>query len=190
MKIFKKGEALELNNERKAKPMTLIFYANPYDLSAEGFYFQTYDDYLNKAKALRNDYGNPVEEFEIEFINGDDLDCALAKAWGLSQGNIKRFIDAAEDWDDFDKKRFIIAVGECGYAFNPDHDRPDDLYDVDIYAVDSLKELAEQFVDEGLFGDIPERLASYIDYEAIARDLAHDYTETEIAGERLIYRAN
>lgn len=53
-----------------------------------------------------------------------------------------------------------------------------------------MKELAEQFVDEGLFGDIPSILASYIDYDAIARDLAMDYKATEIAGERLIYRAN
>jgi antirestriction protein len=52
-----------------------------------------------------------------------------------------------------------------------------------------LRELAEQFVDEGLFGDIPERLQSYLDYDAIARDLGFDYTETEIAGQRLIYRA-
>lgn len=37
--------------------------------------------------------------------------------------------------------------------------------------------------------DIPDHLASYIDMDAIAHDLAHDYTETEVAGERLIYRA-
>ncbi|MEP3786728.1 antirestriction protein ArdA [Ascidiaceihabitans sp.] len=52
-----------------------------------------------------------------------------------------------------------------------------------------MKELAEQFVDEGLFGDIPDHLANYIDMDAIARDLAVDYAETELAGERLIYRA-
>ena len=43
------------------------------------------------------------------------------------------------------------------------------------------------FVDDGLFGDIPEHLATYIDYDAIARDLAMDYAETRIAGEQLIY---
>lgn len=51
-----------------------------------------------------------------------------------------------------------------------------------------MKELTEQFVDEGLFGDIPERLQYYLDYDAIARDLSMDYAETEIAGQRLIYR--
>ena len=51
-----------------------------------------------------------------------------------------------------------------------------------------LRELAEHFVDEGLFGEIPEHLAAYIDYDAIARDLDMDYAEAEIAGMRLIYR--
>ena len=82
----------------------------------------------------------------------------------------------------------IVAVGEAGYSFDPDSASPSD-FDVEIYRVDSLKELAEQFVDEGLFGDIPEHLANYIDMDAIAFDLAMDYTETKIAGERLIYRA-
>ncbi|MGH1353950.1 MAG: antirestriction protein ArdA [Thalassovita sp.] len=65
----------------------------------------------------------------------------------------------------------------------PDH------HGIDFYYVETLRALAEQFVEEGLFGDIPEHLQFYIDYDAIARDLACDYTETTIAGERLIYRA-
>ncbi len=51
-----------------------------------------------------------------------------------------------------------------------------------------MRELAEQFVEEGLFGDIPERLQFYIDYDAIARDLAVDYSEAVIASSRVIYR--
>jgi len=51
-----------------------------------------------------------------------------------------------------------------------------------------MRELAEQFVEEGLYGDIPESLQFYIDFAAIARDLAVDYSETVIAGSRVIYR--
>ena len=58
---------------------------------------------------------------------------------------------------------------------------------MDIYAVESLRELAEQFVDEGLYGDIPESLQYYIDLDAIARDLSGEYTETTIAGGRYVY---
>ena len=92
-----------------------------------------------------------------------------------------------EEWEDHEKISFIIAVGECGYSFDPQSVHPDD-FDVDIYHLGSLKELAEEFVEDGLFGEIPERLQFYIDYDAIARDLAVDYSETTIAGEQLIYR--
>ena len=35
---------------------------------------------------------------------------------------------------------------------------------------ESLEHVAEQDVDEGLFGEIPESIVNYIDYESIARD--------------------
>ncbi len=50
-----------------------------------------------------------------------------------------------------------------------------------------MRELAQQFVDDGLFGEIPERIQGYLDYDAIARDLAMDYSETNIAGTKLVY---
>lgn len=163
-------------------------HAQPYDISANGFYFESLEEYADKAAKNRNDYGDPVEEYEIQFIDGDHIDCDLAKAWGINQANICPYFEACENWDDHDKTVFIIGVGEAGYSFDPATVSPSD-FDVDIYHVDSMRELAEQFVDEGLFGDIPEHLANYINMDAIAYDLAMDYTETEVAGERLIYRA-
>jgi antirestriction protein len=163
------------------------FYAQPYDISANGFFFETAEEFTSRIGSVVNDYGQPVEEFEIQFIDGEAIDAAFARAWEINQANILRFMEAVEEWEEDEKRRFILAVGECGYAFNPESDDPSDL-DVDIYPVDSLRELAEQFVDDGLFGPIPEQLAFYIDYDAIARDLAVDYTETEIAGERIVYR--
>lgn len=166
--------------------MTIQLHAQPYDLAATGFYFETYDDYAAKAAKLRNDYGDPVEEFEIQFIDGEHIDCDLAKAIGINQVNLKQFFEAVDDWDGDDKTRVILAVGECGYRFE-DSTQPSD-FDLDIYHVDTMRDLAEQFVEDGLFGDIPERLAYYIDYDAIARDLSVDYSEATVAGTRLIYR--
>ncbi len=170
----------------KETNMTVQLHAQPYDLSATGFYFEAHEEYIEKASALRNDHGDRVEEFEIQFIDGNAIDGALADAIDLSQANLKTYFAAIEAWDDHDKTRVIIAVGECGYDFDTDT-QPGD-FDVDIYHLNSLRELAEQFVEDGLFGDIPERLAPYLDYHAIARDLGHDYSETEIGGQRLIYR--
>lgn len=51
-----------------------------------------------------------------------------------------------------------------------------------------MRDLAQQFIEEGLFGDIPENIRYYLDPDAIARDLSMDYLETEIAGTNYIFR--
>ena len=78
--------------------MTQLF-AQPYDLAAEGFYFDTAEDYSTKAKPLRNDYGEPVEEFEIQFIDGESIDCDLANAISLNQANFARFFEIVDEWE-------------------------------------------------------------------------------------------
>lgn len=165
----------------------ITLYANPYDREAAGFYFETAEVYASKAAALRNSFGDRVEEFEIDLINGDGIDIELAKAWGLNQCNFSAYLDSCGNWDVADKRCFIIAVGECGYDFNSENVNPAD-YEVDIYDCNSMRDLAIQFVEEGLFGDIPEHLANYIDYDAIANDLSMDYSEIIIDGQSLIYR--
>ena len=166
--------------------MTELF-AQPYDISATGFYFRTEAEYAEKSAKLRNDAGWPVEEFELQFIDGESIDAKLFEALGVNQCNFTQFLDACDTWDDDQKRKVIIAVGECGYSFDLTSGDPDD-FDIDLYETDSLRELAEQFVDEGLFGEIPEPIRNYLDYDAIARDLGMDYSETTIAGTRLVYR--
>ena len=162
------------------------FYAQPYDISASGFYFETMADYTEKSGKLRNDHGQPVEEYEIQFIDGELLDAELCRAIDINQANIGDVIEGIDNWSDDDKRQIILAVGD-GYSFDPKTDDPAG-FDVTIYELDSMRELAEQFIEEGLFGDIPENLAPYIDCDAIARDLEFDYTLTTVAGQRLIYR--
>ncbi len=169
--------------------MSISLYAQPYDLSATCFYFCSAEEFKAKSSALKNIHGDQVEEFEIQFIDGSDLDHAFAKAFSLYQSNISAFFEIIERWEDWQKICFIIAVGECGYSYDVNTLGPND-YDVDIYAETSLRELVEQFVQEGLYGDIPAPLASYIDYEAIARDLSVDYSETIIAGIQYTYRCS
>jgi antirestriction protein len=166
--------------------MTKLF-AQPYDISANGFYFEDAEDYQFKASKCRNDYGDAVEEFEIQFIDGERIDSEFASAFQLSQVNLGQFFELTNQWDNDAKIRFIIANGECGYGFNPD---TDDIHsiDIDIYGVESLEKLAEQFIDEGFYGEIPAHLQNYIDVCAIARDLSVDYAMAEIAGNRWVYR--
>ena len=162
-------------------------YAQPYDISAIGFSFETAAEYEEKAAKVRNSSGWPVEEYEIQFSDGESIDAQLFEALGVHQGNFATFLDVVDRWKEHEKRKAIIAIGEAGYSFDLDKDDPDDL-EVDIYEMDSMRDLAIEFVDEGLFGDIPEHLQNYIDYDAMARDLAIDYAQTNIAGTNLIYR--
>ncbi|MEE4212722.1 MAG: antirestriction protein ArdA [Parvularcula sp.] len=167
--------------------MSITLYAQPYDISASGFYFDNAETFRAKASALRNAYGDPVEEFEIQFIDGDAIDAALFEALGIHQGTASLFFEKVEEWDEHEKLRLIIAAGEGGYDFDIETGDPND-FDLDIYETSDMEALAREFVEEGLFGEIPKHLANYIDYDAIARDLAMDYTATVICGEHLIYR--
>ncbi|GJL94925.1 MAG: hypothetical protein DHS20C05_13300 [Hyphococcus sp.] len=168
--------------------MTITLYAQPCDLAASGFYFKDAATFQKKAANLKNDFGQHVEEFEIQFIDSDDeIDCALANAFGINQVNFAAFLNCAENWEDWEKFHFILAVGECGYSFDYETVSPDD-FDVDVFGVETLKELAERFLEDGYYGEIPESLQFYIDTDAIARDLAADYSEATIAGNSFVYR--
>jgi len=166
--------------------MTSLF-AQPYDISACGFYFDSAEVFAELAGRLRNQYGEPVEELEIQFIDGEGIDCNLFSALAVHQGSVSAYFEAVDAWDRNDKIKVIIAVGEAGYRFDMARDEPG-MFDVDLYKCGSMRELAEQFVDEGLFGDIPTTIQNYIDYDAIARDLAVDYAEATVDGARYIHR--
>ena len=166
--------------------MTQIF-AQPYDITAYGFYFETAKEYQEKTRKLLNSSGWPVEEFEIQFIDGEMIDAKLFRALDVSQCNFEAFLEAIENWDYQDKVKVIIAVGEAGYNFDFRNSSPND-FDIDLYQMDSLRELAEQFVEEGLFGEIPDNIRYYLDYDAIGRDLATDYSITRIDGTNYVYR--
>ena len=102
--------------------------------------------------------------------------------------NIQRLNELAEAMesfpdDDLLKLRFLSYEG---YNEREVIDNGLDSYEVDIYDfrdnnsfTDTFELLASDFVDEGLFGEIPKSLEYYIDYSAIARDLRMDYCEFE-----------
>lgn len=166
--------------------MTQLF-AQPYDITACGFYFETAEEYHERVSKLLNSSGWPVEEFEIQFIDGEMIDAKLFLALDVLQFNFEAFLEAVENWDYQDKLNVMIAVGEAGYSFDFRNSSPED-FDIDLYQMDSLRELAEQFVEEGLFGEIPDNIRYYLDYDAIARDLAMDYSITRIDGTNYVYR--
>lgn len=168
--------------------MTKLF-AQPYDMSAYGFYFESVEGYNKLSKELRNSYGEPVEEFEIQFIDGEYIDAKLFSALGVYQCDLGAFFNVVGDWEYDDKVRVIIAVGEVGYKFDLEKDVPDQ-FDIELYEMNSLRDLAIQFVEEGFLGEILDSVHSYLNYDAIARDLGMDYCEIRIADINYVYRCD
>lgn len=153
-------------------------YAQPYSLAATGFYFYDLTDYETKAAALRDDSGNPVEEFEIQYIDGDDGE--LFAACGINQANLEKWFDDVEPLDDHEKAALFYLVSEVGYYLA---DALDKIEDVCLQEA-TLEEAATELFDEIYAHDIPENLRCYIDYERFARDcdLGGDMAEFRFDG--------
>jgi hypothetical protein len=155
-------------------------HAQPYNIDATGFYFETLEAYDAKVAACKDAFGCPVEEFEIQFIDGDDLEGELATAISLSQANMTRYLELIEDSDEDELTRLIIGLSE-GYDLG--------TFDTDSIEIYEVEYLADQFIDEGMYGEVPENLRNYLDTEMMGRDLGYDgYVETKVGGRRLIYR--
>jgi len=168
---------------------TLTLYAQPYDLDAQGFYFDSFEDYETKYNKNCNVYGQPVEEYMFDFIDGSAIDCDLFKA--VKGGyNLKAFFMVANTWEDYDKIPLIIAYEEniTSEPFNEEV-TPDLFQDIDIYYDMSFEDLAWQFIEDGLFGDISEDLKQWLDIKKMALSLSYDYNEISVGNNSIIYRS-
>ena len=117
------------------------------------------------------------------FITDYDAEIAIGEHDDIHRLN--ELAEAMEAFDDDDILKLKFLSHE-GYNERKVIDNGMDSYDVDIYDyrdnksfTDTFELLAIDFVDEGLFGEIPKTLEYYIDYEKIARDLRMDYCEFE-----------
>lgn len=142
------------------------FFAQPYDQSATGFYFTDFADYEAQAAALTNSYGQPVEEFEIQFIDGPDAE--LFNACGVDQSNLEQWFDDVEDLDDHHKIALFYLMDNNVVA---DIDTALGKFDDVMFEEGDLSQAAEVMFDDLYLHEIPDHLHNYINYEAFARDL-------------------
>lgn len=100
----------------EAQTSETLLHAQPYDISASGFYFRSLEEYEQKSSNHKNDYGDEVEEYEIQFIDGDDLDCDLFKALKVHQGNFNHYFAVHREEGDQENidllKKLISYNGE------------------------------------------------------------------------------
>ena len=160
--------------------MTNQYHATPYDISATGFYFSTYEEYVEKAATHKNEYGEPVEEYEIQFIDGDNHQ--LFKALQVNQANLNQWFDDFEELDEDDCNKATYLAEYSGYS-----DMNDILSNMDDVMLfeGTAEEYAEQYIeDTGMLNDMPKNLRYYFDTEAFARDmvLGGDVSVVEVNG--------
>jgi hypothetical protein len=140
------------------------YYAQPYSLDATGFYFDTLEDYNEKVDSLKDCWGNPVEEFEIQYIDGDDSD--LFTAISINQSNMATWFDDVEPLNENEKAALYYLVSVVGYNLPSALDK---IEEVTLYD-GRLEDAAEELFDDCYAHEIPENLRNYIDYKAFARD--------------------
>jgi antirestriction protein len=133
--------------------------------------FSDYDEFIEACRELFEDEEDP-EEIELMF---QDKDSELPE-WAYSENEIDSRLWDYIDLDEDDKLKFNYLVEYLSYDID---EAFDNYQDVIFYDGMTLKTVAEELVDEGLFGEVSNNLKWYLDYEAIARDLEIDgYTET------------
>ena len=157
--------------------MKNLYHATPYDMTAIGFYFRTYEEYLEKAKTHKNKYGDPVEEYEIQFLDGENY--ALFGALSVNQANLKQWFD---EFEGLEGNELVSAIYLAEYlSYNMD-DLKDSLDDVSLFE-GTAKEYAYEYIDDtGLLNEMPENLRFYFDFDAFTRDMimSGDITEVTI----------
>lgn len=78
------------------------------------------------------------------------------------------------------EKRELASILEAGYNDLDDAFITFENKAYSFYPDMTLADVAEELVSDGSFGEIPEAIMFYIDYDAIARDLGYSgYTETD-----------
>jgi len=165
-----------------------VYAAIPYDISATFFYFKSWEDYKAKQAAHRNQYGDPVEEYEIEFIDGDS--CDLFNTLRVNQYTLALWFEVYEELDDEDDLiKVWYLVNHMGYSLEKVAAR---LEDVHFYEGTPEEYARESMEESGLFDRVPEMVVRYFDYDAYACDLmaGGDITAWNIDGKDYVFLSN
>jgi hypothetical protein len=150
----------------------MTYFANPYDTTTNGFYFESFEEYAEKAAGLLNSSGAPVEEFMIDYIDGDDAQ--LFEACKVDQSTLEFWFDEVESLKDHEKAALFYLVSVNGQDMDEAlQNRGGHVRNIDDVSLfhGELKEAAEELFDKCYLSEIPEHVQPYIDYDAFARDL-------------------
>ena len=160
-----------------------MYHATPYDLHAIGFYFSDYEEYITEAANHKNEFGDVVEEVEIQIIDAPNPE--LFSALHINQATLKTWFDYFEGMSGNDLIKALYIAEYLGCSTDAILDK---LEEVDIFE-GTAQEYADSYISDcGLLDQMPEQLRFYFDTESFARDLllGGDITEIEIMGKCFI----
>lgn len=167
--------------ETSTEQFSTTLFAQPYNLDDQGFYFHSTEEFETQSENLRDRFGCPVEEFEIQFIDGEGAD--LFEACGINQSNLFMWFDEIEVLDDHEKISLYFLAGVLGYSLDNAMNK---LNEVSIFHGDA-QEAAEELFDDCYAHAVPENLRFYFDIEKFARDLEIGGDFNEFEYERATY---
>lgn len=164
--------------ETSTEQFAITLFAHPYNLDAQGFYFHSADEFETLSQNLRDRFGCPVEEFEIQFIDGENAE--LFEVCGINQSNLFMWFDEIEVLGEHEKISLYFLAGVLGYSLDSAMNKIDE---VSIFHGDA-QEAAEELFDDCYAHAIPENLRFYFDMEKFARDLeiSGDFNEFNFGG--------
>lgn len=84
-------------------------------------------------------------------------------------------LEEIETLDEWNKKKLDVICGGEWVDYWLEY--LDSIDDCDLYEDMDFKDLAYQFVEDWLFGEVPDYLEKYLDYDRVASDLEYDYSE-------------
>jgi len=138
-------------------------------LKGEWLDLPMFEDELQEA--LDRILGDDEEYFITDYEAPFDID----EHDNLSELN--EFCEELERLHDTEQACVLFLIAEIGCTRDG---ALRDYQDVIFYEGMTLTQVAEEFVDDGLFGDVSDNLKMYIDYGAVGRDLEMDgYHETD-----------
>lgn len=143
------------------------YFAQPYDLAASGFYFDSLDEYAEKAAANTNSFGQPVEEYEIQLLEGDFP--RLFRELSIDQGSLHTWFELIESLSETDMVKCLYLAADLGMDASQVLDA--DLSEVYLFQGSAIDYAYNCIEETGMLDQMPESLRMYFDYQAFARDL-------------------
>jgi len=158
-------------SRRHHRNQSISLHAQPYDISANGWYFKSASDWVKKFQSHL-----PVEEYEIQFIDGPDAARALFDAMGVNQVSVEEYFERLSEIKSM-REDELAALHYALHGLGLDFGEALRLVEDEIRVTEGhAKEYVEEMIDDqggvGALGR--ETIERYFDYEAFGRDLGFD----------------